>query len=38
MFEKINAETGEYGDGGEYFVQLCYGPMGRFWTFSQSST
>ena len=25
MFEKINAETGEYGDGGEYFVQTGFG-------------
>ena len=25
MFEKINAETGMYGDGGEYTVQTGFG-------------
>ena len=25
MFEKINAETGKYGDGGEYTVQTGFG-------------
>ena len=25
MFEKINAETGKYGDGGEYVVQTGFG-------------
>ena len=25
MFEKINAETGKYGDGGEYVIQTGFG-------------
>ena len=25
MFEKINAETGKYGDGGEYTIQTGFG-------------